>query len=185
METCHPSEAGEGAKSPAQSLGQDRSLFSAVRTVVTGSQPTTKAMSPSESSPSPKVAEATASKQSVGAAVLSLSPTPMSPLTERPSSPQSKTVSPYVRSGGKPKGMLQMVVEEAAESLSSASQEDEQEAASLPFVPPPAKKTRTATVREYTCTQVYLDGKLVKTDEHNSVYQKQIEVDAEGKPTGK
>ena len=183
MEACHPTEMQEGRKSPTQTSGQERSLFRAVRNVVTGGQPTTKVLSPSESSTSPKAAEEAASGEAVEAAVLSLSPTPMSPLGEHLLSPKAR-VSPY-RSGGKPKGMLQMVVEEAADCFSSGSQEDEQEAASLPVGPPPAKKTRTATVREYTCMQVYLDGKLVKTDEHNSVYQKQIEVDGEGKPTGK
>ena len=120
--------------------------------------------------------------------VLSLSPTPMSPLRCVPHSP--KTAPPIVRVGGKPRGMLEVMKRARAVSPSSSSSasmpslEDIPEAPKPESHPPPPKKMRLATFTEHTTTSVILDGKVVKRQENHNVYVKKIEVDEDGEPLG-
>ncbi|XP_038045325.1 UBX domain-containing protein 4-like isoform X2 [Patiria miniata] len=124
---------------------------------------------------------------------LSLDPSPMSLLSTSPTATGS-----YIRpSRGNSSGMLPLIKVEAQASpgpSTTSSMPPPEEEGGTPHpqpqvsqpkaTSPSRKRMRTATVREYTSTQTWLDGNIIATEEHNRVYFKQVCVDENGHPMG-
>ena len=193
MSSCHPTGMERVVCRPAKDPMAEEVPCTIARLVATGSQSVPKVLS-LPSFP-PVVPEEIAFEREVGdTAVLSLSPTPMSPLQKLSVSPRA-VVPPYEHRGGKPRGMMQMMQEKAESPAASSSPsslpslegpDDDValEAAPAEEVPPPLKRMKMATVKKYTSSQTFLDGALVSNEQQTRIFLKLIEVDEEGRPLG-
>ena len=197
---CHPDHRAEGALiqaklekeprrgSPVLLNGGITLPVSVDRSVLVGrlarDNPTKRSSAPatvSKPPPSPK-APAEETQPPLSPTVISLSPTPISPL-------QAPPRSPSIRLGGKPRTMLAIMRGEPANtdgsppgtvsesSSKSAAPEPGQDIGEDSVDPPevPARRTRFARVEETLCRKTYLGDTLVDVENITRVFLKPVD----------